>query len=207
MIRFNSGIFKLMYIIVGLGNPGKQYEGTRHNVGRDILLRLAQNSPTGFEVGEWKINGTAQALVADFVYEGKKGKLVLPETYMNLSGRSVGKFVKNFSDVEQLVVIQDELDLPVGKMRLSFDRGAGGHKGILSIITMLRTKAFVRIRVGVKPLTADGVMAEEVTDFVLGKFTPEEQQAIEGLYTKVVEALEMLLTTDYETAAGKFNTK
>src|SRR3990167_6957456 len=128
-----------MIVIVGLGNPGKEYEKTRHNAGRMAVQLLAkQEGP-----GEFVFNKKANASVA----EGKIGKtkttLVLPETYVNLSGKAVAHFVKSIKAAKELVVGRDDLDLPLGATKMTFARGSGGHKGVESIMRALKTDAFV----------------------------------------------------------------
>ena len=120
----------MKWILTGLGNPGNEYIGTRHNVGRDVLDALKEKIPDNLT-------------------------LVVPNVYMNDSGKAFVKMIKSKKQAEQLVVVHDDLDLPLGRVKLSFGSGAGGHRGVESIQKTLKTKDFVRIRVGVSPASAE----------------------------------------------------
>src|SRR3990172_4657291 len=137
----------MSYIIAGLGNPGEKYEGTRHNTGRLVLEHFAKK----IEAGEWEENKKIRARVT----EGKIGKervtFVEPEAFMNNSGKCLASLVKSKKAAEQLIVIYDDLDLPLGTLKVSFNRGSGGHRGLESIIKALKTREFVRIRIGISP--------------------------------------------------------
>ena len=177
---------------MGLGNPGDEYVGTRHNVGRDFLLAL---DPSG--------GGQA-----------KNVKVLLPDVFMNDSGKAVQKFVGekvSAKALEQLVVVHDDLDLPLGKVKLSFGSGPGGHRGVLSIQKALKTKDFVRVRVGISPATPSGKLkkpaAESVVDFVLGKFKPGEQEKLKKARTLVKGALELLVTLGREKATMEIHSR
>src|SRR5690606_4374873 len=134
----------LMYYIVGLGNPGKEYEHTRHNVGFFLLEIFAQEAglPSFHE------SNAQSGYVSQGVFEGEEVTLLMPTTFMNASGSAVAKLVPAGSS-DKLVVVYDDIDLPVGELRVSFGRGDGGHNGVKSIIEKLGTKDFVRIRIGV----------------------------------------------------------
>ncbi|MDD5357368.1 MAG: aminoacyl-tRNA hydrolase [Candidatus Pacebacteria bacterium] len=194
------------YIFVGLGNPGEEYENTRHNTGRIMLefFRKSQNLP------EWEQNKKINALVS----EGKVGKekvmLVEPDTFMNKSGNALKSLVKSKKAAEKLLVIQDDLDLPVGRIKISFNRGSGGHRGIESIIRAVGTEGFIRLRVGISPETAGGKIKKPsgekaVNDFILGKFKPADEAEFKKLGKKASEALEMLLKEGREKATGFAN--
>lgn len=160
------------YTIVGLGNPGEEYKGTRHNTGKMAVEALEKA-----EV---------------------EGKYLHLDTFMNKSGSGVAKSVKSKKAAEKLIVIYDDLDLPLGTMRLSFDRGSGGHKGLESIIRALKTKAFIRVRIGIgkKP---------DVEKHILGKFAPKEQVELKKVFKRVVEAVETITDEGLEKAMTKFN--
>ncbi len=173
-----------MYIVVGLGNPGEEYAHTRHNTGR-----LASN------------------LVREKL---EKVKVLEPDTYMNHSGKFVSKFVKSKKAAEKLVVIYDDLDLPLGSMKISFNRSSGGHRGVESIIKALKTEAFIRIRIGISPSTPGGKLkkpkGEEAVDkFILGEFKPTELQVLKKVFKKVVEVVECIRDCGHERAMGEFN--
>jgi peptidyl-tRNA hydrolase, PTH1 family len=173
-----------MYIVVGLGNPGEEYAHTRHNTGR---------------------------LASDLVSEKlEKVKVLEPDTYMNHSGKFVSKFVKSKKAAEKLVVIYDDLDLPLGTLKISFNRSSGGHRGVESIIKALKTEGFVRIRIGISPSTPGGKLkkpkGEEAVDkFILGEFKPAELQVLKKVFKKVVEAVECIRDCGHERAMGEFN--
>src|SRR3989344_1513470 len=142
----------MTYVIVGLGNPGEAYKNTRHNTGRSFVEHFGNL----LSFDDWQKNKKANALVAKGECEGEKTVLVLPDTFMNRSGGAVAVFVKNKKAAEKLVVVYDDMDLPLGSMRIAFGRNSGGHRGIESIVRTLKTKDFVRIRVGVSPTTPSG---------------------------------------------------
>lgn len=173
-------------IIVGLGNPGIEYEKTRHNTGRIVLEVFRQQN----DFPEWQENKKLKSLVS------KKGKisLLLPETFMNKSGEAVAKIIKSKKAAENLMVIHDDLDLPLGRFKISFNRGAGGHRGVLSIIKALKTEAFTRIRFGIapkkKPVGPASSAGKEkaVIDFILGEFKPVELATLKKLAQKIIIA-------------------
>lgn len=196
----------MTWIIVGLGNPGAEYAKTRHNAGRISVERFAKDQ----KMGEWKEDAKANALVARGIVEKKAAILVLPETYMNTSGAAVQKFVKSVKAGEKLIVVQDDLDLPLGKIKMSFDRGSGGHKGIESIMRAVKTKRFWRIRVGVTPSTASGKLRkpdgeDAVSDFIVAVFKPHELEELHKVATRVSLALAVSVTESPMTAMNTFN--
>lgn len=205
----------IMYIVVGLGNPGEEYENTRHNTGRVVLENVAR--ALGFS--EWKNDSKTRALVCDGKIGKEKVRFVMPETFMNKSGASVSPLVTSAKKAEQLIVVYDDLDLPVGKMKISFNRSSGGHKGVESIIRALKTEAFVRIRVGISPKTPTGKIKKPtgdavVGDFILGKFKDVEMAEIKKVAKTAGSALEVLVAGGSsakavrlarEKAMGEFN--
>lgn len=195
-------------VIVGLGNPGKEYEKTRHNAGRSAVELVAKNG--GFD--EFVFNKTANALVSKGVLEGENATLVLPETMMNLSGKAVAAHVKSLKAAKSLVVIHDDLDLPLGTVKMVFGRGSGGHKGVESIMRALKTKDFARIRIGIsaagKKNQAKKVHGEEkVIKMVIGKWKPSEEVAVKKVLKKVAEAVEIFATSGLESATMFANTR
>ncbi|MEK7551884.1 MAG: aminoacyl-tRNA hydrolase [Patescibacteria group bacterium] len=196
----------MTYYIVGLGNPGDEYKESRHNVGRDIVDFFRKKN--GFS--EWKLNNKAKALTS----EGKIGKndvdLILPDAYMNKSGVSLRGFITSVKAAHSAVVVYDDLDLPIGKMKISFNRSSGGHRGVLSIEKNLKTREFIRLRVGVTPATASGKLKKphgekEVVDFILGKFKKSESEELKKVYKRASEALEDVVKDGLEKAMGKWN--
>jgi len=196
----------MSYIIAGLGNPGEKYEGTRHNTGRLILEHFAKK----IEAGEWEENKKIKARVAEGKIGREKITLVEPEAFMNNSGKSLTSLVKSKKAAGELVVIYDDLDLPLGTLKLSFDRGSGGHRGLESIIKALKTRAFIRLRVGVSPATPSGKLKKPsgekaVIDFILGKWKPKEVEAFKKILKKTSEALTLIVSEGREKAMGEVN--
>ena len=188
-----------MYIIAGLGNPTKQYEGTRHNVGFDVIDRIADEYNISVETRKGK------ALTGTGIIAGRKVLLAKPQTYMNLSGESLRALTDFYKiDVEtELLVIYDDISLDVGQLRIRKKGSAGGHNGIKSIISHLGTNVFPRIKVGVgeKPSGYD------LADYVLGHFSKEEQVLMDEGYAHAVHAVEMILEGDISAAMNEYNRK
>lgn len=185
-----------MKLIIGLGNPGKQYENTRHNIGFNVIDALADkwNAP----LNQSKFNGMYA------VVHRPEGKVILlkPLTYMNLSGECVRPLMDYYDiEVEDILVIYDDLDLEAGKLRLREKGSAGGHNGIKSLIQHLGTQQFNRIRVGVsRPPTG-----MKVSDYVLSKFSKEEQPIMEDAVKKSVDAVEASLSKKFLDVMSQFN--
>lgn len=193
-------------IIIGLGNPGGEYEDTRHNIGRIILSDFAKKN----DFSEWSANKKSKALESAGKIGKEKTTLVMPETFMNKSGESAKYYIKTKKDTERLIVVYDELDLPLGKFKISFGRNSGGHRGLESIIKHLKSKDFVRVRVGISPVTPSGKLKKpsgekEVLDFILGKFKEKEREVLKKEMKKISEALETIVTDGRERAMGEFN--
>lgn len=199
---------RMSIVIVGLGNPGKEYEHTRHNAGRMAVELLAKQE--GFD--DFVLKKGADALIT----EGKIGKekvtLALPETFMNKSGKSVAALVKSVKAAKQLVVIHDDLDLPLGTIKMVFARGAGGHKGVESVMRAIKTEEFARIRIGIsgegKHHQAKKVHGEEkVLKHVIGKFKPAEEAMVKKILKKVAEAARIFTTDGVQAATMFANTR
>jgi PTH1 family peptidyl-tRNA hydrolase len=197
----------MQWIIAGLGNPGSEYDGTRHNIGRDFLIALNKKE----DAGEWKEDKKIHGSSAKATLFGKKVLLVLPDTYMNSSGKAFVSIVGSKKQAEQLIVLQDELDLPLGTVKIAFGSSAGGHRGVDSIQKALKTKEFVRIRIGISPATPSGKIkkpdSEKVVDFVLGKFKPTEEETLKKVRKVVFEAIELILTEGRDAATMAVHTK
>ena len=194
------------YIIVGLGNPGQEYEWTRHNTGRMVVDTFAKL----LEVEEFEMDKKLNSLVAKTKVGKNTVMLVKPETFMNKSGNAVGPIIKSKKAAETLVVIHDELDIPFGKMKMSFNKSAGGHRGVVSVVKAVKTEAFIRLRIGISPVTAAGKMKkpqgeEVVIDLILSKFKPAEQIEFKKLAKKAAEGLEILVKDGREIATGFVN--
>lgn len=192
----------MAYIIAGLGNPGQEYEGTRHNTGRIVLMSLFD---TDFSFDK-KIN----ALVSEVKVGKEKVKLVSPETFMNNSGKSIAHLVKSVKAAEKLIVIYDDFNLPLGKIRISYNRSSGGHNGLESIIKSVKTEAFIRIRIGLAPENAKGAAKvphgnDKIEKFILGKLKDEEIKEIKKMSKKVAEAVEVVIKEGKDKAMSIYN--
>ena len=188
-----------MFIIVGLGNPTKEYEGTRHNVGFAVIDAIADKY--NISVTERK----NRAFCGKGIVAGQKVLRAKPQTYMNLSGESVRGLLDYFKIDEEteLIVIYDDISLDVGQLRIRKKGSAGGHNGIKNIITHLGTNVFQRIKVGVgeKPKEYD------LADYVLGHFSKAEKELMEDGYKRAIEAVEMILQGEIDAAMNQFNKK
>ncbi|BBH27648.1 aminoacyl-tRNA hydrolase [Intestinibaculum porci] len=184
-----------MKLIVGLGNPGKKYDGTRHNTGFMCLDAIAE--AFSVDITNKKFDG----LYTKFKYHGEDIILLKPQTYMNNSGLSVIQTMKYFKiDVDDLLVIYDDMDLPVGKLRLRESGSAGGHNGVKSIIAHVGTKNFKRIRVGISKIPHC-----DVVNYVLGHFSPVEYPQIKEGIDNCVKAVECYIEKDFNSASNVFN--
>ncbi|MEJ2032092.1 MAG: aminoacyl-tRNA hydrolase [Deltaproteobacteria bacterium] len=182
--------------MAGLGNPGSKYESTRHNIGFLALDYLARRHDCSFADSKW------QALCCKTLLWGKPALLLKPQTYMNESGRAVAPIASFFKiPPEKIIVVHDELDLPLGRVKIVIDRGAGGHNGIRSIIAELGTKHFCRIRAGIgrpePPLS--------VTHFVLTSFAPHEESLVAEEMELIAEAIRLILETGVTGAMNRIN--
>ncbi len=177
-----------MWRLVGLGNPDEEYVGTRHNIGKDLLAELASSGAIP-----------------------KKAKVAELNVYMNNSGGPIKKLIATKKEAERLVVVHDELDLPLGKLKISFGSSAGGHNGVASIEKALKTREYVRVRVGISGSTPSGKLkrpdAEKITGFVLGKFKPAEQEKLKKVKKLVQEALELIVTEGVPRAQSEINAR
>ncbi len=195
----------MSYVLVGLGNPGEEYVNTRHNTGRIVLSLAIKN----FEFSEFKIDKKLFSLVSSGKIDGESVKALMPETFMNKSGSSLKTLITSEKKAKTLVVIHDDLDLPIGSLRISFNRGAGGHRGVESIIRAIKTEKFIRIKIGISPKTPTGKTkkpkSEKVGDFILGKFKPEEMSELKKVSKKVAEALNVMIEDDVYKAMTEFN--
>ena len=188
-----------MYIIAGLGNPDKQYEGTRHNVGFDVIDRIADKYNISVDGRKHR------AFIGKGVIEGQKVILAKPQTYMNLSGESILSLVDYYKiDVEEeLLIIYDDISLETGQLRIRAKGSAGGHNGIKKIIAHMGTQVFPRIKVGVgeKPKGYD------LADYVLGHFSKAERELMDEGYDNAVRAAEMIISGRMNEAMNEFNRK
>ena len=188
-----------MFIIVGLGNPTKEYEGTRHNVGFDVIDAIADKYNISVTERE------KRAFCGKGIIEGQKVILVKPQTYMNLSGESVRGIIDYYKvDTEtELLVIFDDVSLDVGQLRIRKKGSAGGHNGIKNIIQHLGSNVFQRIKVGVGEKPKD----YDLADYVLGHFSKAEREVMEDGYQNAIEAVKMIVRGDIDEAMNTFNKK
>ena len=173
-----------MKLVVGLGNPGKEYENTRHNTGRIVVGIL-----------EKKL---------------EKIKFITPDTFMNNSGPAVAKALAGKKALKDLIIIYDDIDLPIGKIKISFNRSAGGHNGLASVIKAVKSEEFVRIRIGISPSTPKGAVKKPkgekaVLNFLLGEFKKPELETLKKLSKKIAEAVEMVFTEGKDKAMSLYN--
>ncbi len=175
-----------MKIIVGLGNPGTEYEHSRHNVGR-ILVSMVEKK-----------------------MKDKKINFVTLNAFMNNSGTAVASLIKTKKKLKDLVLIYDDIDLPIGKIKISFNKNSGGHNGLKSIIKKLKSKEFLRIRVGIAPVTPSGKIRKPkgekaVLKFLLGNFKKSELETIKKLSKKIEKILEIIVSESKDKAMSLYN--
>ncbi len=189
-----------MKLIIGLGNPGRSYANNRHNIGFICLNYFARSHDIKFDRKQGQAR-TGRGKVA-----GNDVVLAKPQTYVNQSGESVSRLVKRFNiSLDDLIVIHDDLDLPLGKIRISHGSSSGGHKGINSIINYLGSQDFTRIRIGIGRPDEAEVSEDDIIAYVLSDFTPEQRKAIAPIIPKVTEAILCLLTEGLTPAMNKYN--
>lgn len=185
------------YILVGLGNPGKEYEKTRHNIGFMALDFVAEK--LGIEINSQKF----KSLYALGTFEGKKVILLKPQTFMNLSGQAVLPFMSFYKvPLQNVILIYDDISLPVGKMRIRKQGSHGGHNGVKNIITLSGSQNFPRIKIGVGNKPNENW---DLADWVLSKFSSEELNLINDTMPKVYDALSLIVKENIDEAMNKFN--
>lgn len=181
-----------MRLIVGLGNPGDEYKSTRHNVGFMVLDSY---------LGEVKWSKKFNGLYYEKSINGEKYVFLKPQTYMNLSGACVSSFVNYFKlDYKDILIIHDDLDLPVGRFRIKINSSAGGHNGVKDIIKSIHTDAFARIKVGISKNTDS-----DTKDYVLGNFSKTELKSIEENYNYIYDIIEKFDYDDINSLMSKYN--
>lgn len=188
-----------MYIIVGLGNPGRDYENTRHNIGFDVIDRLADQENIGV------LEKKHKAVIGKGVITGEKCILAKPQTFMNLSGESVRALLDYYKvdETTGLIVISDDVSLDVGQLRIRKKGSAGGHNGLKNIIANLGHDTFMRVKMGVgeKPRGWD------LADYVLGHFPPREREVMEEAVDRAADAVRMMIAEDADAAMNEYNRK
>ena len=182
-----------MKLVVGLGNPGKEYENTRHNVGYMFLDYTLENH-------SFKMNKKFKAMECELNINGENVIFIKPLTFMNLSGESVIKYV-NFYKIkpDDVLVIQDDLDMPIGKYKLLFNRGDGGHNGIKNISLNLNSRAFLRLKIGISKANID------TKDYVLSSFTNDEIKKLKDSFFKLDNFIFDYLNLSRDALIGKYN--
>lgn len=189
-----------MKVIVGLGNPGKKFLFTRHNVGFIVLDQFAKKN----RFPRFRLVKNFFALLSEALFGGKKIVLLKPQTFMNNSGKAVKKAMDNLQfTIDNLYLVHDDLDIPLGKMKISLGRSSAGHKGVQSVIDHLKTRGFVRFRIGISP--SSGKKITNGNNFVLEKFTNEERIILKKVIKKAVNALEKTIKEGIDKAMSEFN--
>jgi PTH1 family peptidyl-tRNA hydrolase len=196
----------MAYLFVGLGNPGEQYKNTPHNAGRLALEYVCEHA----EFGGWRKERKAKGLLSEGEMAGEEVTFLLPENFMNCSGDAVKSLVRNEKDAERVVIIHDEIDMPIGEIEFAFGKGSGGHNGVQSVIDKLGTKNFIRLRIGITPTNWFGKIAkpkgrEAVSDFLLSDFKKQDRERLEESFPKILEALEDVVEKGVKSAMNTWN--
>jgi len=190
-----------MNLIVGLGNPGKKFKKTRHNIGFLILDRFKRKN----KFSNWQRKKELKVQISDKKMGRRKIILAKPRTFMNDSGKAVILLTKTYHLIpNSLIVIHDDLDIPLGKMKISKARGSAGHKGVQSIINELKTKDFVRFRIGIKPKPYT-LNPKALDKFVLRKFTKREEKLLKEIKKRACQALKLAIKEGTEKTMTEFN--
>ncbi|HEY4480174.1 MAG TPA: aminoacyl-tRNA hydrolase [Candidatus Paceibacterota bacterium] len=182
-----------MYFVFGLGNPGEEYKSSRHNTGRMAVDYFEKKPHLVLPLGR-----------------GGKATIIESLEFMNNSGKAVAKIIKSKKAAENLIVVYDDIDLPLGTIKIAFNKGSGGHRGLESVVKALKTKEFTRIRIGIAPTTPSGKIKkpageQKVLDFILGDFKPKEMEILKKVFKKSAEAIEMIIKEGKERAMNEFN--
>jgi len=195
-----------MFYIIGLGNPTDQYRMTRHNTGFLALDSVAKF----FKFTEWKFEKKLNAEISEGKIAKDKAVLVKPMTFMNKSGETASMLKIKSKDLGKLIVIHDELDLPIGKMKISFGKSSGGHRGVESIIQKIKSQEFVRIRIGISKIGAKGSLKKPVGEtaiekHILGNFREDEAKELKKIFKRINQALEIIIAEDHYKAMSLYN--
>jgi PTH1 family peptidyl-tRNA hydrolase len=194
-----------MWYIIGLGNPGQEYEGTRHNVGRDAVKALGKKFDLVF-----KEDPKARTHFAKGKIGSKPATLLLPDVLMNNAGKVTRAFIKNKKEAKNLIVVRDDIDMGQGSMKLTFNRGSGGHRGTESILEAIKTSEFYQLKIGILPLSPSGKPKKpkgekQVVTFILSEFKPTEEKIISKEIKRAGEAIDSLLLEGFSKTATNFN--
>jgi len=209
----------MTYIIAGLGNPGAEYENTRHNTGRIVLDVIRRELEGGELVFDKKLNALTSEIQVGSGARAEKALLVAPETFMNNSGKAVGQLVKvkanaklKLKTADDLLVIYDDFQLPLGRMKISYNKSSGGHNGLESVIKAVKTEAFPRLRVGTAAANSKGEAKvphgdDKIEKFILGKFKDNELKVVKKLGKKAAEVVAVWVKEGREIATLLANTQ
>jgi PTH1 family peptidyl-tRNA hydrolase len=193
-----------MYIFLGLGNKGEEYEKTRHNAGRIVLQSIAQKLEA-----EWKMDKVLTAQKAKVEISQKQTLFLMPETFMNVSGKSVAPLKLSEKKAGELVVLHDDVDLAIGTFKISFNRGSAGHKGVESVRRALKTEKFIRIRIGICPTTPGGKHkkpeSKKFLDFIVGDLKKDELEKLKKVSKEIFDVIEVMVAEGLAMAMNKFN--
>ncbi len=185
-----------MKVVAGLGNPGEQYDNTPHNIGFEVVDRLAEHMESA-----WKVHNGFKASVAKTLWRGVPLLLVKPRTFMNLSGSAIAPLMRYYRcRSEDLAVVVDDADLPLGRLRIRTRGGTGGHNGLASIIECLGTEEFARVRLGVGRTNGDGLV-----EHVLGKFADDRKKQVQATVRTAAQAVLCLLENDIVESMNRYN--
>jgi len=196
-----------MMLIVGLGNPGKEYEKTRHNCGRIILENIAKAN----DFSLWRDDMKLKSLRSKGeILNDEKVEFLLPNTFMNNSGLAVAPLIDSPKKLKNLIVVYDDMDIPIGSLKISFNRSSGGHNGLESIIKKVKSREFIRIRIGVSPHTPTGKIRKPsgeaaVLKFLLGPLKEDELKELKKLSKKVEEIISMIASEGKDKAMTLYN--
>jgi PTH1 family peptidyl-tRNA hydrolase len=185
-----------MKLVVGLGNPGKEYENTRHNIGFEVVKKITESA--------WKKNKKFNTEIAEEKIGNEKIIFLKPQTFMNNSGRAVAA-AANFYKIKpvDILIVHDDIDLPLGKIRIKKDGSSGGHRGVESIIASLGTENFIRLKIGVAPETRPKTF--DAANFVLKKFSKNDKKLVDEIIKKATEAVAVILAGGIDSAMNQFN--
>ncbi len=180
-----------MFYIIGLGNPGEEYKDSRHNAGRQAIEQFKNSKMENGKIA-------------------KKVKIIESPEFMNNSGKAVAKIIKSKKAAENLIVVYDDIDLGLGTIKISYDKGSGGHRGLESIIKAVKTREFTRIRIGISPTTPKGKIKKpegekKVLDFILGNFSTSQKESLKKVCKTVSEAITTIVEEGRERAMNVFN--
>lgn len=190
-----------MIIITGLGNPGLNYINSRHNIGFRVVDRFQEKN----NFPEFRLPKKINALILEENLNNKKIILVKPQTFMNESGKAIKKIISNLKfQISNLIVVHDDIDLPLGKIKIVKGRGSAGHKGVESIIKELKTKNFIRFRIGIKPKETRN-KRKEIKELVLKKFDKNEEKIMKTAVETTANALDFLLKNGLEKTMNEYN--